>query len=210
MKFFVINYNKLVERKQIMIRQLDSYGLDYEFVSNFGKDVLTIRQKSKFKGLNDSEISLFLHQIECCKRIVDSNLEYGIILEDDVLLGENFKNKLESHISQLPVNYDMLFFGEGHGPHIPSYRLVNGLDVYRKSVSLNNGATRCADSYIISNTCCRKILDCFHKIRLIRNPYDHFLNNICFFNNFVVYWSEPTITKQGTKLGLYRSSLRIE
>jgi GR25 family glycosyltransferase involved in LPS biosynthesis len=190
-----------------MTIQLDSYGLDYEFVSNFGKDVLTREQISKFINLNNAEISLFLHHIECCKRIVDSNLEYGIILEDDVVFGEDFKNKLEKYINELPDNYDMLFFGEGHGAHIPSYRIVNDKNVYLKSVKLNGGASKCSDSYIISNNCCRKILNCFHKIQLIRKPYDHFLNNICLFNNFIVYWSEPTITKQGTALGLYRSSL---
>jgi GR25 family glycosyltransferase involved in LPS biosynthesis len=200
-----------------MITQLDNYGLEYEFVSNFGREILTNEQKLRFNNLNTSEISLFLHQIECYKRIVDSNLGYGVVLEDDVIFGEDFKNNLEKYINELPENWDMLFFGEGHGVHIPVYRLVDNKNVYLKSVELNNkvpgsvnGATRCADSYIISNKCCKKILSCFSKIQLIKHPFDHFLNKICYYNNLNVFWSEPTITVQGTSTGLFKSSLRIK
>ena len=62
MKILVIHYDKLVERKIHILKQFNNHGLnDFEFVSNHGKDKLTVQEKSRFKNLTDGEISLMLH-----------------------------------------------------------------------------------------------------------------------------------------------------
>jgi GR25 family glycosyltransferase involved in LPS biosynthesis len=93
MKIFVIHYDKLTERKTHIINQFEEQKLDdYEIISNKGKDVLTIEEKSKFQDLKDTEISLFLHHIECYKQIIENNYDYAIIFEDDIVFkNNNFK-----------------------------------------------------------------------------------------------------------------------
>ena len=218
LKIYVIHYNKLVERKTHMLKQLTSIGYDCEFVSNWGRDVLTSKDKCRFKNLNDSEISLTLHHFECFKRIAEGNDPYAMIFEDDVILTDDFREKLEEYIKELPENFDMFFIGQGQGVHIPKHRQIEGVHVYRKSVLLKNnlpggidGSTRCADSYIISKTCCKKIVD----IVLSKNPpygitmpLDHLLNYINYHNQFKIYWAEPTLVIQGTSNGRFKSSLR--
>jgi hypothetical protein len=217
MKIFVIHYDKLVERKIHMLSQLQKYDLDCEFVSNFGKDVLTEKDKARFRGLNDAEISISLHHFECYKRIAE-NYDYAIIFEDDVILGDNFKNTIEKYINDLPNDWDMLFFGAGPDQfdfHIPKFRLVDGVNVYKKCTLLNNkqgginGSSRFGDSYVISKKCCQKILENINLPRyIISHPVDHLLNYINFYNNFNVYWAEPTITIQGSGNGTFKSSIR--
>lgn len=215
MKILVIHYDKLIERKIHILNQLKKYNLDCEFVSNHGKDKLTINDRNKFRNLSDSEISLSLHHFECYK-IISDNYDYAIIFEDDVILGDNFKNIIEKYILELPSNWDMLFFGEGHGVHIPDYRLESGKNIYTKSTQLKNknikgidGSTRCADSYIISNKCCKKILEIINSPNyIICHPVDHLLNYINYYNNFNIFWSEPTLTRQGTNTGTFKSSVR--
>ena len=215
MKILIIHYDKLIERKKHILEQLNKYNLECEFVSNYGKDKLNEHEKSRFKNLKDSEISLSLHHFECYK-IIAEKYDYAIIFEDDVILADNFKNVIEKYICELPTNWDMLFFGEGHSVHIPSYRITPGINVYKKSVELNNtniggvnGSSRCADSYVISKKCCKKILEKINAPNYtISMPLDHLLNYINYYNNFNIYWSEPTITIQGTSNGTFQSSLR--
>jgi GR25 family glycosyltransferase involved in LPS biosynthesis len=215
MKILIIHYDKLLERKKHMLEQLDKAELnDFEFVSNHGKDKLTPTEKSKFKNLTDGEISLMLHQFECYK-IISEQYDYAVIFEDDVILADDFKNKIEKYISDLPNDWDMLFFGEGHGSHIPEYRLRPDINIYKKMTDLRNkipggidGSTRCADSYVVSKKCEQKLVQVINNLKIITIPLDHLLNKINHYCRFNIYWSEPTITIQGTSNGTFKTSLR--
>jgi glycosyl transferase family 25 len=217
MKIMITHFDKLVDRKKSMTYQLNKYNLDFEFVSNKGKDKLTEEDRSKFdKKLKDSEISIMLHHFECYKKIVENDHDYAMILEDDVVLGHDFRRKIEKYINDLPLNWDMLFFGEGHGAHIPNYRLRSGINIYKKSTDLCNqqvggvnGSTRCLDSYVISKKCCQRILEKINQPNyFIFMPIDHLLNFINYYNHFNIYWAEPTITVQGSTNGTFNSSIR--
>jgi len=103
---------------------------------------------------------------------------------------------------RLPEEWDMLFIGDGCGMHIDENNLVNGKFIYK------NDKTRCLDSYLISNRCCKIILE---KLQLLNYtilcPVDHWLNYVIRNNNFNVYWAEPTIVTQGSGK-IYKSSVR--
>jgi len=203
MKIFIVHYDKLVERKEIIIKQLSKYNFDYEFISNKGKNKLTIDDKKKFRNIHDGEISVTLHHIECFKKIVENNLEFALILEDDIFLSQNFGEALDFYMKQLPRNWDMLFVGDGCGMHVDKNLLENEKYIYKST------KTRCLDSYLITNKCCKIILE---KLRLpnytILCPVDHWLNCVINNNGFNVYWAEPTIVTQGSEKGIYKSSLR--
>ena len=175
---------------------------------------LTPIEKSKFKDLTDGEISLMLHHFECYK-IISEKYDYAIIFEDDVILGDNFKNKIEKNISDLPEDWDMLFFGEGHGVHIPQYRQSPGVNIYKKLTDLKNkmpggidGSTRCADSYIVSKKCAQKLVQVINILQITSIPLDHLLNKINHLCKFNIYWAEPTLAVQGTSNGTFKTSVR--
>jgi len=202
MKIYIVHYDKLVERKKYMIEQLEKNGLNnYEFISNHGKDNLTLKDRKMFKNLSDGEISVSLHHIECFKKIKENNEDYALIFEDDALLYPNFKSILELYIKELPENWDMLFIGDGC--KFDKNLFVKGKNIYEKK------QTNCADSYLISKRCCGIILE---KLKLpnytILVPVDHWLNFVINNNNFNVYWSYPNIVSQGSEKGVYKSSLR--
>ena len=69
MKIYIIHYDKLIKRKINMEKQLLENNLIGEFVSNYGKEILTINDKKMFRNLTDSEISIALHHIQCYKYI---------------------------------------------------------------------------------------------------------------------------------------------
>jgi glycosyl transferase family 25 len=203
MKIYIVHYDKLVKRKEKMINQLNKFNFDYEFISNYGKEKLTIDDKKKFRNISDGEISVALHHIECFKKIAESNNDYALILEDDAILDTNFNEILNLYISKLTENWDMLFIGDGCNMHIDKNLLIPKKNIYE------NRSTRCLDSYLISKKCCKIILE---KLNLpnytILCPVDHWLNFVINNNNFNVFWAEPTIVTQGSEKGLFKSSLR--
>lgn len=213
MKIFIVHYDKLVERKKFITKQLNEYDFDFEFISNHGKENLTLDERKMFKNRTDGEISLTLHHIECYKRIVEENIDYALILEDDVVTSNNFRETLEGYIQELPTDWDMLFIGNGCGMHIDKHLLVPKKHVYKKDNVINGniyeGSTRCTDSYLITNKCAKIITE---KLKLpnytIAVMTDLWLNCVIRNNNFNVYWAEPTIVTQGSEIGVYKSSLR--
>lgn len=201
-KIFVVHYDKLVGRKTNMLSQLKQLNLECEFVSNYGKDTLTDEDKKPFKNLSDGEISLTLHHIECFK-IVAEKYDYALILEDDAILHKKFSTILDCYIKLLPDNWDMLFIGNGSKLHVNSKLIIPGKYIYKMN------STRCMDSYLISNKCAKLILQRLNQPNYtIISPVDWWLNHVIKNNNFNVYWSEPTIVKQGSETGLFKSVLR--
>ena len=63
MKTYIVHYDKLTERKKFMDYQLQLNNLNYEYVSNYGRDKLTMLDKNKFRNISDS-IGSFSDKLE--------------------------------------------------------------------------------------------------------------------------------------------------
>ena len=215
MKIFVVHYAKLVERRQNMVKQLLINDLEAEFVTQYDKDKLSNIDKNKFTSKCSSPaISLALKHLFCYREITDK-YKYALVLEDDAIFDNKFKEKLDNYMSQLPDDWDMLFIGDGCNLHIP-YNIVknSNTNVFKKCLEPTfwggNGATRCTDSYLISKKCASKIIEYIDVITIdnpIDNAIDWWLNDICRKYGFNVYWAEPTIVSQGSETGMYKSTL---
>ena len=94
MKVLIVHYDKLKYRKENMCKQLSLYKeLNYEYISNYGKDNLTIENKKMFMNISDAEISVALHHIECFKQISEK-YDFALILEDDAVFSVSFNDDL--------------------------------------------------------------------------------------------------------------------
>jgi len=211
MKIFVVHYDKLVERRQNMVKQLLVNGIEAEFVTQYDKDNLSSIDKNKFtSNCSSPVISLSLKHLYCYREITNK-YDYALILEDDAIFHNQFKERLDYYVSQLPNDWDMLFIGDGCNLHIP-YDIVSksNTNIFKKCLEPTfwggNGATRCNDSYLISKKCAIKIID-FIEHTKIDNAIDWWLNDVCRKYNFNVYWAEPTIVSQGSQNGLYMSTI---
>lgn len=206
MKIFVIHYDKLSERKVNMIKQLKENNIDAEFISNKGKDVLTNNDKMPFSNINDAEISLFLHHIECFKKIIENQDEFALILEDDAIFDNIFFETLKNYLIHLPSNWDMLFIGDGCGIHVPQ----DYLDKYKKCNIFRAHSTRCADSYLITQSCAKRFLEIFNNETFLCNlPIDLWYNLTISSENIKVFWAEPTIVTQGSENEKFKSALKM-
>lgn len=212
MKIFVLHYTKLGDRKIHILEQFKKQNItDYEFIEKYDKEDLQDCDILLFdKCVKTSMISLMNKHFYAYK-LIAKNYENALILEDDVILSDNFTKILDKYISQLPQDYDMLFIGDGCNLHIEKHKLISNQNIYEKCLYPTSwggdGASRCSDSYIISKKCANKLCEYINKLKnKINLPSDWWLNVAARENNLKVYWAEPTIVTQGTQNGLFNSS----
>lgn len=108
MKIFVINMEKDVARKEYIKKIFDRQKIEeYEFVTAVNGKELSENEKNALfdtkefvklnaKIPNDSQIGCCLSHQLCYKKLLESKDEWCLILEDDILLPENFKFELNA------------------------------------------------------------------------------------------------------------------
>jgi GR25 family glycosyltransferase involved in LPS biosynthesis len=216
MKVFVPHYSKLTQRKTHMLNQFKKHGInDYEFIQDFDKENLTDTDIARFTNhLKDGEKSLTLKFFSIFKQISKCTMDYALIFEDDVILCDGFSKCLGSYMEQLPIDFDMLFIGDGCGFHIEKDKILPGVNIYKKEVYPTrfggDGCSRCMDSIIISKECALKLCEYIDNLKSpIDIPLDFLVNKFARDQSLTnVYWAEPTIVTQGSENGLFKSSLR--
>lgn len=214
MKIFVLHYSKLVDRKKHILEQFNKQGItDYEFIEKYDREDLQDCDTLLFdKGIKKSVVSLTNKHFYAYNMIAE-NYEKALILEDDVILCDNFMEKLNNYITQLPENFDMLFIGNGCNLHIEKHKLIPNKNIYEKCLYPTrwggDGASRCSDSYIISKKCATKLCEYINCLKYNKGKItlttDWWLNVAARDNNFKVYWAEPTIVTQGSQNGTFKS-----
>lgn len=207
MKIFVIHYKKLSDRKQHILKQFEKYNIkDYEFI-DIDRDELQGYDLTIFENLHNSYIAIQLSHIYAYKQIRD-NHDQAIILEDDVILQDNFMNIFNHYLTQLPYDYDMLFFGSCCNLHIQQHNLIFNKNIYEKSLEATewggDGSTRALHSYLINKKCAIKLCEYIDNIKYkISVPADFWLNIAARDIRLKVYWAEPTIAMQGSEVGMF-------
>lgn len=211
MKIFIIHYKKLFERKIHILEQLLKHRLfDYEFVE-IDRDELSNYNTIIFEeNFSKHQMAICLSHFYIYKKISE-NYESALVLEDDVILCDNFKYVLEKYLEQLPITCDILFIGNGCNLHIEHNNLIPFKNIYKKSLEPTNwggnGASRCADSYIINKKYSTKLYEYINNLNYkINTPIDIWLNKAFIDNNIEVYWCEPTIVTQGSQNGIFKTS----
>ena len=211
MKIYVLHYSKLTERKEYIQRHFRERGLtSYEFIESYNQEDLTEQQRNRF-SLTPSKASLFFKHLRAIQNIADND-DYALIFEDDVVLIETFQETLQEYWKQVPADWDMIFIGDGANLHIEESQLRPGQIFYEPRMHTTffgiAGASRCSDSYFVSNKCARRITE-YVKTHLGKTslPYDWWLNRVAHDLNLKVYWTEPTIVTQGSAAGLFKQSI---
>ncbi len=104
MKTLVISLKSCLERYIYILNHLTQIGLDFEIVESINGYNLTIKEKEELcdidiigkntKWLSDGIIGCSLSHRKALLRMLELDLPYVLILEDDVILPNNFKETL--------------------------------------------------------------------------------------------------------------------
>ena len=188
LNIIVTSYARAEERFDIMKNQLDKLNSKniYFYPCFDGVDLtndsysLKINVKKGYvyrngDNLTPGDIGCSLSHIGAISMAKALNMEYVIILEDDVLLAEDFQERMEYLFKVLPKNWDHVYLSGV--PHIeklpPSEKLlITSMMNVRPSVW-----TDCTYAYIVRNTAYDKIVK---GITSLETTTDDMINKLIF------------------------------
>lgn len=138
-KIFVINLDASKKRWKRIKKQLDFQKLNYERVS--GIDISDHKQQHLWKKYNSKknrynyyrtlskgELGCYFSHINCWKKILDDEIDFGVVLEDDVKLLNNLSEIISILLSKTLPIWDYIKIGET--PVKRKTRVVQVLDDY--------------------------------------------------------------------------------
>jgi hypothetical protein len=224
-KTIVLHYKPLVERKANIIRQLDKFGFsDYSFYEEFDGNELTQEMVDRYcirkhtdwetvakkislwnigietqRELNIAEMSLTIKFGKVFQSLSCADGNYFLIFEDDVFLCDEFDSRFQQFLTNTPNDWDVVYFGSG--ANLKPSRLVPN----QTSYLMGHPASRCADSILIKKSAVCDLAKTWFPFHLISDwelGYQHH------YHNHKVYWWEPSLVKQGSEYGIFKSTLR--
>jgi len=207
-KIYVIHYSKLTERKKNILKQFEDNNItNYEFIDNYDRDTITINTLLEYSTnpykLNCGIITacVAIAHIETYKKIINNNYNLCLIFEDDIILCDNFMNKLNEYLESIPNDIDLGFLVDGCNLHANHY--VNN-NIISSKIWYDAKHSRTTSAYLITKKACEKLLTTIIPIKM---EIDQQLNIEIETHNLKTYWCEPTICSEGSTT-IYNSSCR--
>ena len=198
-KIYIIHFDPLKERKQYLEKYLSNFGIPFEFVIN------TKEKDEKFynkyyplyngdRVLPKSEFGVTISHIETYKEIFNFGYNKCLILEDDAIFCNNFKEILNEIIEESD-EYDFSFLSSCCDLNVKK-------TTYKYLYEASKSRSVCA--YIINSKNLKLILE---NITPITDVIDWHLNNIKDKSNIKFSWCQPPVITQGSET-IYKSNLR--
>ncbi|MDD4914327.1 MAG: glycosyltransferase family 25 protein [Methylococcales bacterium] len=202
---FVLNVKAFTLRRAFMERQLAKVGMAADFISDWDIEDLSPAVIAQYftagNTLSDGQKSCALKHVQALRNTVASG-GLALILEDDALLGKDFKLGLQRALRQSGqfTGDKVIFIGSGGNFFTPKSQRRPGQYLYIGSRG------RFADSYIIDSVAAQKRLDWIdtHKIA---KPIDNQFEEIDRQLGITMLWLEEPVVEQGSKNGLFDSAL---
>ena len=203
---FVIHARKYADRAAHMKKELARFDIPFEFIEPFDADMLDAAAQSRYlapvTNLSLAQHSCTLKHFEAMRRIADRNCPLALVLEDDVLLADNFIEELGRIVTEAgrlapPFTIQI---GCANNMYVPKNKLVPGRRLYEAR------EVRAADAYLINAEAARKRVSWLDQNK-IHLPPDHLHTFIDRAYDIKVYWSDPTLVEQGSMNGLFNSVL---
>ena len=151
-----------------------------------------------FRKLKKTDISCSLGHVVAWQEFIDTNKPIALFLEDDAILCDEFYDVLCNTCSSLPADLDVLFIGGGFSHEIAKTKSAVG-NFHLK----DNPSTNCLCSYLMTRSAAERILKVIKPFTL---PIDFEANYLFDELKFNVYHHVPYFVKEGTAIGMYKST----
>lgn len=206
MKIFFTNLKGYDDRKQFMIKQLSGFGLDYELINcidgrnwddDYIKSIITpelfeMYCQHKDTWFTKGAVAATLTHVELIyKKIVAENIEYALILEDDVALNKDFPlvlNKLEKHLQIMSIEDIVLLYAipsENNAVLLNSSKqeVVNSYNLYTPKVyKVGFGG-----AYVIHNSTAKKLIKAQSPINYVADWWASHYNSKTIDELYIMY-----------------------
>jgi len=207
---FVINLKRSSDRRASIAAQLDELGIDFEVFPATDGARLSPSELAHYdeqyvidqiaRPMSPSEVGCYLSHVRIWKKMVEENIPWAVVLEDDVDIHDDLTGILAA-VKKIPFKWDFIRLA-GLRP-TPSLRLYDLNDKFELTVLLQ-GASGTQGS-CISRTGAQKLLD--HATPLIRGTVDDHLIDNCWKTGLRILAVQPYPVSENKK---FVSSIETE
>lgn len=148
----------------------------------------------KSRCLSKGEISLVLNFYSAASDAIANNFKNIIILESDVFLRADFKERLKELWDSLPATWDYVSLGEGIGTR-PDGCPISYWSPTRAYPPPHQFVFRCTDSMLLNVEFLRKVIQ---TLIPFRECLDWELNYQIAAHKGVALWADPPLVEQGS------------
>jgi glycosyl transferase family 25 len=201
----VINVKRFVERRQHVEAQLARFGLRGEFVHDFDvEDITRELDRRHFAGdaLNRGQKSCALKHLAALRQIVARGWRHCLVLEDDVVLAEGFADGVRAALAETAQERHpfVVYLGAGGNFYTPASQRRPGRRIYEAHKG------RFTDSYLLGAAEAGLRLAHIDAAPMTQ-PIDVTFEAIDRAAGIRFLWLEEPVVEQGSKLGVFRTSL---
>ena len=201
---FVLSVKTFEDRINHVKKQMALHQIEYQFVFDFDipdlNTSLLIDTFETEKVLDKPQQSLVLKHIQAWRLCVEHQFQNILVIEDDVILTDNFVPKLNQAIKAIEQkqNAYLLFLG-GADTKVSDAFLLSNESIVEQPIAT-------AEAYLTNHAACEKRMQWLssHKVNL---PADFLLRKMDPESSIVQYWLKEHIAEQGSVTGIFESSL---
>lgn len=161
--FFLINLDRSPQRLTFMQEQADKVGLVFERIAGVdGFKAVPEWMVDEFRHsqLTSGEIGCYASHLICAKLIVEREMPFGVILEDDAALDDDFVSTALKAAHGAPVGWDYIHLSTVYKRPVVQVSDINGRMLVRHTrLPVNTAA------YVLSNAGARKLLRPRQRVR---------------------------------------------
>lgn len=180
MKIFIINLKKAKDKRQNMKMQLEHLGIkNYEFIEAvYGADLsLDFINENVYDypdcALTPGEIGCALSHLYVYERMIKENLPYAMILEDDIILPDDFPELLEAIPESIDVPQSkVITLGEAN-----KITLLNKYFNFKGYSEYTAVTAFCAYAYLINIAAAKSLSEKLRPIKYEADMFIHFREN---------------------------------
>lgn len=203
-KVYVLSVKSFSDRIAHITKQLSEHNIEFEFIFDCSDkaDQKISKTQVRFKEgkLLPPHKDLVLKHIKAWENCVRNEYKTILVLEDDVILRNSFRDKIKKiykKLSFLPGSY--LIFLSGRDTRVPKEFLLSNDTLFKNKIPT-------ADGYITDFKACKKRLK-WLELNPVSKPADHLINEIDTDCDISQYWSREYLIEQGSVFGLFPSTL---
>jgi hypothetical protein len=202
LKVYVISVRSFHDRHCHIQELSDRFGFQFEYVFDYDADDLKDADWKLFgRSMSPQAASTVLKHIECQRRLLNSDSEYALIFEDDVIPLNGFNTRIKKVMAQVDaLEPGFLVFLGG---------VDNKIDrrfAYSKKDKLISHPMSTAEAYIIDKAGSQLRLN-WLEANLITMPADHQLRWMDEMLSIPQYWASFPLVTQGSISGKFPTTL---
>ncbi len=195
-KVFVISLkDNNVQRRNNVVEQLSEIDMPFEFIDAVNGHDLDVGNDTRISpeahAYRPGHLGCSLSHMVCYSKVLDENLDFAVILEDDLLIMSRFSHYLKRIFDYMDGQKSVTFL---YVNTFPSEQLIierrKDLNLSPNDVAIYEvlgGRPNCTTAYIISKESCRAMLERQFPIQTVADDFEQFQNQGAIEHLYVLY-----------------------